>query len=184
MDSDLRIRLQELLGPKELSIIENFLNRGFSLNGQVVIASIFGFAKEQKVPLERVLEECEKEWEKNWKFQHPELRGDPDAPGAAGRQNRTSLENIYKRIGIPNPFQEGKNIPKGPLKVRTSNSAYEFGPADENDERAVVRKGNPLPTDQCRIIFLYKGKSMTLVSVGRGSAREWTTSPVESITEG
>lgn len=84
--------------------IESFLKRGFSLNGEIVVASIFLFVKEHGKDIDEVLQECEKEWERNWDFQHPDIRGNPDAPYGAGLQNRASLENIYSALGVPSPY--------------------------------------------------------------------------------
>ncbi len=186
MDADLKSRLQKLLTPEELAVVEGFLNKGFSLNGEVVIASVFGYTKDNKVPFEKVLEVCEKEWERNWNFQHPELRGDPDAPGAAGRQNQVSLYNIYEALGIPNPYESGtKNIPQGPFKVTTLNSVYRLGKADESKERTVSRDGRPLNFTKGKVLFLAVGKPMLIKTSDdpdRGS--DFQTSLVQSIQEG
>ncbi|MDD2646880.1 MAG: hypothetical protein PHV78_01220 [Patescibacteria group bacterium] len=99
--------LQRYFGGTDLASIMTFLDKGFSLNGQVVVSTIFVSAQECRVPVTRVLAECEKEWDRNWNFQHPELRGNPDAPGGAGMQNRASLEKIYTALGIPSP-REGR----------------------------------------------------------------------------
>jgi len=84
--------------------VENFLKRGFSLNGEIVIAGIFLFAKEHGKDIDAVLRECEKEWKRNWDCQHPDIRGNPDASGGARIQNRASLQNIYSALGIPSPY--------------------------------------------------------------------------------
>lgn len=83
--------------------IESFLKKGFSSDGEIVVASIFLFAKEHEKSIDEVLQECEKEWKRVWDFQHPDLRGNPEAPGGAGIQNRASLYNIYSALGIPFP---------------------------------------------------------------------------------
>lgn len=84
--------------------IEDFLKRGFSLNGEIVITSIFMFAQENNKGIDEVLQECEKEWKRNWNNQHPDIRGNSDAPGSAGLQNRMSLYNIYNSLGIQYPY--------------------------------------------------------------------------------
>lgn len=187
MDADLKSRLQKLLTPEELAVVEGFLNKGFSLNGEVVIASVFGYAKDNKVPFEKVLEVCEKEWERNWNFQHPELRGDPDAPGAAGRQNRFSLCNIYEALGIPNPHEAGtKNIPKGPFVVTTLNSVYRVGNTNNGSrERTISRDGRPLDFTQGEVLFLVVGKPMFIkISDDSDGGSDFHTSIVKSIQEG
>lgn len=101
------------------SVIRDFLNKkldgdadvaidfltecGFCKNGQIVVGSIFVFAKEQGVSVEAVVGVAKKEYECNWQFQHPEIRGNPDALGAAGEQNRLSLLNVYNELGVSKP---------------------------------------------------------------------------------
>jgi len=96
--------------PEETKQIVDFLNRQFSPNGIIAIASIFTFTKKQDEPISvaRILEECEKQWKRNWYYQHPSIKGDPDAPGGAGIQNRASLELIYSAIGVSSPAHEKK----------------------------------------------------------------------------
>ena len=90
--------------PPEVQQIEDFIGeKRFSPDGELVICSIFIFAKEQNKGLEDVFIACRVEWEKNWKFQHPAIKGDPNAPGVAGTQNRASLCSIYSTLEIPNP---------------------------------------------------------------------------------
>jgi len=84
--------------------IKDFLKRGFSLSGEIVITSIFMFAQENNKGIDEVLQECEKEWERNWDNQHPNIRGNPNAPGSAGFQNRASLCNVYNSLGIKSPY--------------------------------------------------------------------------------
>jgi len=141
------------------------------------------FAAEHGRPVPEVLAACEKEWERNWKFQHPDLRADSDAPGGAGNQNRVSLENVYSSLGIPSPLQEGTKIPPEAIAVRTANSAYRFGAADEQGKRKVERENNPLPFKACKIIFLAVGKEMVLDHGGTVmKGWFWYTTPVQSIT--
>jgi len=87
----------------EADKVISFLERGFSVNGEIVVASLFMVAKEHEKGADEVLKECEKEWQRSWKNQHPDLRGDPDAPGNAGLQSRASLVNIYSGLGISFP---------------------------------------------------------------------------------
>ncbi len=103
MDKRIESFLADKFQGAQLDGIKKFMQPGFSLNGQIAIASIFVFAQEHGKNIDEVLAACQAEWEKNWNFQHPELRGDPDAPGKAGLNNRISLEDIYHKLGIPNP---------------------------------------------------------------------------------
>ena len=95
---------------EEANQIKDFLDRGFSPNGIIVIASIFTFAKEhdESISAAKILEECKKQWERSWYYQHPAIKGNPDAPGGAGIQNRASLELIYSAIGVPSPVHKEK----------------------------------------------------------------------------
>ena len=105
MNDKIKDILKASFKDEEFRKIEEFLNKGFSQNGQIAIASIFLFAQDHKKPITitEILTECEKEWNRNWQYQHPDIKGDADAPGAAGIQNRFSLENIYKAIQVPSP---------------------------------------------------------------------------------
>lgn len=88
---------------KEMEQIESFLNRGFSQYGRLVIASIFLFAGDCQKSVPDILNECEKEWERNWQHQPLEVRGSPDVSGDAGIRNADSLRNIYQALGISFP---------------------------------------------------------------------------------
>jgi len=90
---------------KDAALIEDFVGRGFSINGELVVASIFLYAKGNGKSVTEVLAECEKEWERSWNFQHPDIKRDPNAPGNAGIQNRVSLQNIYSALGVQSPYQ-------------------------------------------------------------------------------
>lgn len=106
MNNELKTELLNKFESKEAEEIEKFLNKGFSLKGQIVIASIFYYAKDHNKSVKEVLDECEKEWKRNWNYQHPDIRGNPDAPGGAGLQNRRSLGNIYSLLKIPSPLSQ------------------------------------------------------------------------------
>jgi hypothetical protein len=93
------------------------MDRGFSFNGQIVIASIFLYGDGDGKSVEDILEICQIEWDKNWNFQHPDLRGDPDAPGKAGIKNRISLEDIYEKLGILSPV---KRVKVQPIETKRS----------------------------------------------------------------
>lgn len=185
-------KIKKLLGKKfqgkELAQIVAFLDQGFSENGQVVVASIFLLAKEHQVSVADVLAQCQREWDRNWNNQHPEIRGNPDAPGGAGIQNRASLENIYAALGIPSPRQSAqerraagkKNIPSQAIVVTTGNSVYRFGKADETGKRTVSRDKHPLDFSSCRILVLMVGESMELKCFG-ASYSNWYTTLVTKI---
>lgn len=146
-----------------------------------MIASIFFFARDYKKPISEVLQACESEWQRNWNYQHPEIKGDPDAPGAAGLQNRLSLKNIYNALKIPLPSRRSlKPAPTEKITVKTSNSIYRFGEADNNGRCSISRDERPLDFSVCRITNLAVGQSMELECLD-GTHPGWYTSTVLSI---
>lgn len=183
MDPEIERALARHFSLAEVAQIKAFLDRGFSLNGQIVIASIFMYAVEHQIPVERVLAECEKEWTRNWGQQHPTLRGDGEAPGGAGVASRKSVINIYQALGIPTPDKSKvAAIPKGALVVSTMNSTYSFGPADINGERSVSRQPIQMDCGVCRIISLFPGYGMEVLRLdGSQSGVTLLTSPVIKI---
>lgn len=181
MDTEIKASLQAHFTGEEVAQIEAFLDRGFSKNGQIVIASIFLFANEHQKSVAEVLNECEKEWKRNWQFQHPEIKGDTDAPAAAGIQNRASLGNIYNALQIPSPLSRKKTeIPIKAVVVSTKNSVYRFGEADQKGERSVSQEGKPLDFSRCRIISLGIGEEMELECLD-GPHPGWYTTAIRSI---
>lgn len=169
--------------PEEARQIREFLGRGFSRNSQVVIASIFTFAKQHResISAAEILRACEERWEAHWKFQDPRIRGDPDAPGGAGIKNRQALESVYSAIDVPCPANKKKTeIPAEAFMVTTLNSIYRFGKADQKGERTVSRDGRPLDFTQCKILHLAIGESMTIEGLD-GSHSSWYTTSVRSI---
>jgi len=103
MDVRLEGLLRRLFQPKEVEKILDFFGKGFSHETEVVIASVFMFAKDGGKTVHEVLEKLNEEWERNWKFQHPDIRANPASLGAAGRQNMSSLVRIYGALGLPMP---------------------------------------------------------------------------------
>ncbi len=101
--SNISAFLRDVLEDEAEPVIIDLEDKRFCQNGQIAIASIYGFAKDHEVSSSDVNAEIEKEYERNWKFQHPEIRGSIDAPRAAGIQNRASIQNIYSALGIPHP---------------------------------------------------------------------------------
>ncbi|MBI2625389.1 MAG: hypothetical protein HYW70_03605 [Candidatus Nealsonbacteria bacterium] len=181
MDSEIKVKLEAHFTSGEIRRIEDFLNRGFSKDGQIVIASIFLFANENNKSVDEVLIECEKEWESNWQYQHPDIKGSADAPGHAGTQNRRSLANIYLALNIPNPLiQKMAEIPTKAIIVTTRNSVYRFGEANQKGERTVSRDGNPLDFTRCIIIYLSVSDGIEIKCLD-GSHPGWYTTPVLSI---
>ncbi|TFB09129.1 hypothetical protein E3V08_01335 [Candidatus Atribacteria bacterium MT.SAG.1] len=180
MDKRIKARIKSCFTGKEVERIESFLDRRFSKNGQIVIVSIFTSAKREKISIKKVFIGIEEEWKRNWHFQHPEIKGDPDAPGNAGRQNRMSLENIYSFLGILSPFKLKENKILAKAIIVTNNSTYRLGKSGKNGERSVSRDVKPLDFTRCRIVSLSVGKSMELSCLD-GSHPKWYTTNVTSI---
>ena len=103
MDEKIKKVLAAAFAEPEAKKMIDFLERGFFYNGQIVIASVFLYARDKQLEPGGMLSAVEAEWQRNWCFQHPELRADPDAPGNAGRQKRISLDNIYQKLGLTAP---------------------------------------------------------------------------------
>ena len=180
MKSGFKNLLKKRFSGEELNSILNFLERGFSKNGQIVIASVFINALEHNKSVEEVLVECEKEWKRNWQYAHSDIKGDPDAPGI-GWQNRISLENIYAALNIPSPLKEKEpEIPLNSLVVTTHNSVYRLGKEEESGKRAISRDNQSLDFTECKVLLLKKGFSMELECFDCNHAH-WYTTMVLSI---
>jgi len=184
MDHRIKEKLEDLfqkegfkVAEEEIEKIASFLSRGFCLKGEVVIATIFLTTIRHKKSLAAALEECEKEWERNWKYQHPDIKGDPDI----GPQNRISLNNIYRALGLLLPSEEmQESIPKQALVVVTENSVYRFGKADKKGERTISRDDRPLGFERCIILYLALNKGMQLRPLDF-SRETWFTTAVHEI---
>ena len=98
--------LREHLPADEVDSAIHFLNQSFTTNGQIVIGSVFLLAAERQIPTAKVLEVLQIEWDRNWYYQHPHLRGDTEAPDVAGVKNQTSIIDVYNALGLPHPGQE------------------------------------------------------------------------------
>ena len=74
-----------------------------------------------------------------------------------------------------------KNIvPSGVLTVKTGNSIYRFGAADEKGERIVTSDNLGFGFTRCIIDYLSIGKSMRIYQPDNPE-NNWTTTPVLSI---
>jgi hypothetical protein len=103
MEKKIREVLEKAFDQPEVQQLIDFLERGFTRNGQIVIASVFLYAREKQVAVAEMIEAVEAEWQRNWSSQHPELRADPDAPGGAGLANRISILNINRALDLSSP---------------------------------------------------------------------------------
>ena len=181
MNAGVERKMKALFTNEEVAQIGAFLDRGFSANSQIFIASIFLIAKECQKLAADVLIECEKEWKRNWQYQHPDIRADALAPGAAGVQNRLSLENIYDSLKIPSPSKsKAPEITAKAMIVTTQNSVYRLGEANLQGERTVSRDAKQLDFSRCRIISLGIGEEMEIVCLD-GNHPAWYTTSVTSI---
>ena len=71
---------------------------GYSPNGQIVMISFLMYAREDGV-LDKAVEVLERTHETHWKFQHPEMRGDPDMTIA----NASHLTSMMSEAGVQWP---------------------------------------------------------------------------------
>jgi hypothetical protein len=187
----------------EADKVRKFLDKGFSNNGQVVIASIFLRAQEQGKKTDDILEQCDKELERNWKYQHPAIRGDPDAPGNAGIQNRRSLENIYSAMNMLSPLteegKEAKNEKKyegiqikdlkrnDVIRIRTKNHIYVLKVLDPEAGKVEVTSNGPhipnhsiLCIDGCSQMGIMKHG--LIIAGYRLEIGDWTLSTTQQIS--
>lgn len=180
MNIGVRSKVKALFTKEEAVQIEAFLDRGFSANGEIFIASIFLMAKDRK-SVQEVLAECEKEWVRNWQYQHPDIKGDAGAPGAAGAQNRLSLDNIYNTLQLSRPDNlRTSTVSSGAIIVKTKNSTYRFGEVNQRGERTVSRDEKPLDFSLCKIVYLEIGEGMELACFNSNHPA-WYTTDVLSI---
>lgn len=104
MDAKIEDRIDLFSRNKEKADqIKAFLNKGFSSEGQEAVLSLFLVAGEYYKPIEVVLPKCQKEWERVWRYQSPQIRGDIFLAGEWGRQNKIAFKNIYYFLGLPFP---------------------------------------------------------------------------------
>ncbi len=181
-ESKLEGFLKEAFGAEATPAI-NFLKKGFSPLSELYVFAVFLYASRYRQPLAKALLACQAEWDRVWGQQHVDLRADPDAPCDAGVQNRVSFANIYKHLGIPNPHEKGNNVPKGAFRVTTRNSAFQFGPLDNDGQRTITKEGEGKEPNfsQCEVIFAGEGTAMMCLAL-EPIAGCFITSRVESIT--
>jgi hypothetical protein len=182
---DFKVVLESSFGADEVRQMVDFVEQGFSKNGELVVLSVFLYAHEANKSFDLILAACQQEWDRNWHYQHSDIKGDPDAPGAAGVQNRASLENIYDALRIPSPIREGMEIRPQPLVVKTRNSTYHLSAADVKGVRSIRKEGDELTFTHCRLLFLVQGKRMVIEPLddSDGSDR-FETSSVASFCVG
>lgn len=80
------------------------------------------------------------------------------------------------------PLNEAsKPVPNTALVVKTLNSTYRLGVADDNGGRSVSRDEKPLNFTRCRVTNLAVGKDMDLKCLDGPHPRVWYTTTVLSI---
>jgi hypothetical protein len=138
-----------------------------SPNGEAVIVSVIIYAKGKKKTLNEIFAVCNRERDATWMSQDSAIRGDPDAAGDVGEQNRASLQIICHFLGIPNPSDQNNKVSKDSLVVRTIEGVvYRFGSANERDERTLTIDGKiPPSSNMCKIVFLSSGRKMVLLAL-------------------
>lgn len=99
---ELKEKLAGMASKEERQKIRIFLSKGFSVKGRIVFYRIFLLAKEQKVPVDRVLKECERQWDAWWAQVDIKSRADIDARGV-WFGNRHAFIQICRGAGIVLP---------------------------------------------------------------------------------
>jgi len=178
MNEDMKERMKARFTTEEVSKIEKFL-RGFSEDGEEVVATIFFYAKYRNKSADEVLTALTKIWDENWNYQHPDIRGDRRLPGKIGMRNRAALEDVCVAFNMQLPSEENKKpTSTQPFKVITWNSTYIFGAADEKGERDISRQEKPLEFNRGKILDLALGFDMTFQHT---KTDVWETTPVIAI---
>lgn len=168
--------LQSLLAtafPKDgVGVIMSFFRRGFSDVGEDRLEVILMSAHTHGIKYQDVLEVFEREWEKTWKHQEPENRGDCEADGKVGISSRFSLDRIYWTLEVTNPLTE--IIPHQKIVVLTdSGSIYQFSEVGVNGMRLAWK--NHAQFGQGRLIHLVEGEHLQFV---HSNGMECTSKPV------
>jgi hypothetical protein len=148
----LKERLTALFNTQDILAIETFLNRdgGFSFPGQIALVDTF-VAIQEYMTASQMLEQCQKEWERNWAHQGSAIRGSPAAEGRVGIENTVAIENFYYSNGVSSSPLLGVpvDIPMREFVVLTRNSAYRFGAVSFNGTREVERDPTGLGFSCC-----------------------------------
>ncbi len=92
--------LREKISARSLQKVEKITGR-FSYQGQIAIGSLLVFAEEAG-KTDEALSLLEKFYDEHWKFQHPDMRGNPEASGA----NQSYLTDVYQQLGITPPWEK------------------------------------------------------------------------------
>ena len=172
---------------EEICKINDLLQKGLfeSASAEINIASIFIYARDAGKTVEEVCVAIKEKGCPHWDNQHPELRGNPMAPGGAGKASVRAFNEICEALGITS-FVSAE-IPKGALEVRTENAVYSFGVEDNQGIRAVSRKAAnslgarfELPCNLCKITKLVEGYRMEFDYIPENIGSCLTT-PVQKI---
>jgi hypothetical protein len=102
LNSDLSVHIKKSFSDSDGIAINEFLSRDFSNSGQVTIASLFLYGKEAGKEVQEILTVLEECFNKNWQYQHPDIRGNVDVP-IRGAMNQALLCDIHSQLGIPLP---------------------------------------------------------------------------------
>jgi len=69
------------------------------------------------------------------------------------KNNSKKKFNPENSDDIQKLMTESGEISANQFKVKTANSVYLFGEANEKGERSVSREGKPLKFDRCQVVF-------------------------------
>jgi hypothetical protein len=106
MDEKIKLFISGM-GDDYEKLIVPFFERGFSLFAQQCLTTYVLVAATREMSAHDLLQILNKEWEQNWKYQDPKVRGGPDAPGDQADRNSESLNNIREYFREP---ISGKNV--------------------------------------------------------------------------
>jgi hypothetical protein len=90
--------LERNFDSEEVVQIGAFLDRGFCEVGRAVLVSIVLHAKTAGKSVADILRAFETVWIDKWRYQHPDMRGDPTI-----NSNKLALHNIFESLGMKLP---------------------------------------------------------------------------------
>ena len=101
---EIKKELEKYFSRTQRREIYSFLSRGFSFPGKIAIGEIFLTAAKQGKSFSDIMVACEGQYHRTWRDQTPfTQRGNLDADHNVGAENRKSVNNIYKSLGL-SPF--------------------------------------------------------------------------------
>lgn len=150
-------------------------------NGQITISSFLVLAQEDR-KLDAALEVLAKFWESDFKYQHPDGRGDPDALP----KTRDLLDRMYRACEMKTPQERQADEPEplpGAFTIRTRNSIYHLDAKPASGPRTLTRERDG-KTWKGRLVSVKLGKSMYFsIEEGPDTGDHLITSDVIAISK-